>query len=113
LKNHPEVYTTIDESAAKIVEGFAQNHKELGVAYTINRVGSMFTQFFTNRPVHNFDDAKASDTVMFGRYFQGMLREGIYLAPSQYEALFVSAAIGDSEIDRIVTAHKKVIKSLI
>lgn len=113
LKEHPEVYTQIDHTGHALVEGFRQNHKELGVDYTINRVGSMFTLFFTSKQVQNFDDAKSSDTALFGRYFQGMLRQGIYLAPSQYEALFISTAIGSSEIDQIVSAHKKVINTLI
>lgn len=113
LKEHPEVYTQIEQTGKTIEEGFRQNHKELGLDYTINRVGSMFTLFFTSKPVRNFDDAKSSDTALFGKYFQGMLRQGIYLAPSQYEALFISTAIGSSEIDQIVSAHKKVINTLI
>ncbi len=112
LKGNPSVYTKINESAKQIVAGFEENHKELGLKYTINQVGSMFTLFFTDQPVRNFDDAKKSDTILFGKYFQGMLREGIYLAPSQYEALFISNSIGEQEIAKIVAAHKKVITTL-
>ncbi len=113
LKENPSVYSKINESTTKIVTGFKNNHKELGVDFAINQVGSMFTLFFTNKAVTNFEDAKTSDTALFGNYFQGMLQEGIYLAPSQYEALFVSTAIGDAEIEKIVTAHKKVLSKLL
>lgn len=113
LKQNPSVYTQIEQTGKAIEEGFLQNHKALGVDYTVNRVGSMFTLFFTANKVQNFEDAKRSDTALFGKYFQGMLRQGIYLAPSQYEALFISTAIGNAEIDQIVGAHKQVINTLI
>jgi glutamate-1-semialdehyde 2,1-aminomutase len=64
----------------------------------------MFSVFFTDKPVHSLEDAKTSDTEAFGRYFQAMLRRGIYLAPAQYEALFVSTAITDDLVDMYLTA---------
>jgi glutamate-1-semialdehyde 2,1-aminomutase len=87
-------------------------HTEQGLNYTINQVGSMFTLFFTDQPVTDFHAAKASDTGQFASYFQGMLAEGIYLAPSQFEAMFISAAINDGIIDRILQASKKVLKNV-
>lgn len=113
LNTHPEVYTTINNSANELVNGFKDNHSKLGLDYTINQVGSMFTLFFTNKTVKNFEDAKTSDTALFGKYFQGMLREGIYLAPSQYEALFVSTAITSKEIETTIKAQHKVLSSIL
>jgi glutamate-1-semialdehyde 2,1-aminomutase len=86
--------------------------KSMGLNYTINQIGSMFTLFFTDREVCNFDDAKTSDTALFGKYFKGMLSKGIYLPPSQYESWFLSTALGDSEYDQIIAASKKTLRSL-
>jgi glutamate-1-semialdehyde 2,1-aminomutase len=113
LKENNWVYEKINATTNTLVEGMRQNMNELGLNYTINQVGSMFTLFFTNKKVVNFEDAKTSDTQLFGKYFQGMLREGIYLAPSQYEALFVSTAIGDIEIEKTLAANKKVLTNLL
>lgn len=112
LYTHPEVYSQLDSATNSIVAGFKQNHKELGIDLTINHIGSMFTLFFTNSQVANFDQAKLSDIPKFGKYFHAMLNQGIYLAPSQYESLFVSTKIGQSEVEQIVTAHKKSLKDL-
>jgi glutamate-1-semialdehyde 2,1-aminomutase len=68
-------------------------------------MGSMFTLFFTSEPVVDFNSAKKSDTQLFGKYFHAMLEKGVYLAPSQYEALFISAAITDQLSDEIVKAN--------
>lgn len=113
LKENNWVYEKINATTNTLVEGMRQNMNELGLNYTINQVGSMFTLFFTDKKVVNFEDAKTSDTQLFGKYFQGMLREGIYLAPSQYEALFVSTAIGDLEIEKTLAANKKVLTNLL
>jgi glutamate-1-semialdehyde 2,1-aminomutase len=79
----------------------------LGFALPINSIGSMYTLFFAGRQdIYNFDDAKTSDTNLFARYFQGMLQRGIYLAPSQYESLFISTAIEAEHIEQILVAHK-------
>ena len=72
----------------------------------------MFTLFFTNQSVNNFADAKTCDTELFGRYFRAMLDKGIYLAPSQFEAMFISTAIGNSEIERIIAAHTETLAQL-
>jgi glutamate-1-semialdehyde 2,1-aminomutase len=105
LKEHPEVYTQLEQTTATMVAGMQQNMQKLGVTYTINRVGSMFSIFFTEQPVYDFDTAKASDTALFGRYFNGMLQRGVYLAPSQYEALFVSTAISGELAEQYVQAN--------
>jgi len=105
LQEHPEVYTQLDNTTAGLVAGMQQNMQQLGINYTINRVGSMFSIFFTEQPVVDFDSAKTSDTALFGRYFNAMLNRGIYLAPSQYEALFVSTAITDKLAAQYVQAN--------
>ena len=105
LKENPEVYTHLNLVTDKLVSGMQENMHKLKVDYTINRVGSMFSIFFTNQPVNDFESAKTSDTAMFGRYFNAMLQKGIYLAPSQYEALFVSTAITEKIADEYIQAN--------
>jgi glutamate-1-semialdehyde 2,1-aminomutase len=105
LKAHPEVYTQLEERAAKLCAAAPSN-------LTVNRVGSMFTFFFTDQPVTDYESAKRSDTAMFGRYFRGMLERGIYLAPSQFEAAFLSAAHSDADIDVTVQAARESLAAL-
>ena len=105
LATHPEVYEQVERNTTAIVEGFRDNLKKLNLNYTINHVGSMFSLFFTEQPVTDFRSASTSDTKLFGRYFQQMLSRGIYLAPSQFEALFISTALTDELIERIVKAN--------
>lgn len=112
LNDHEEVYTQTKSSTDAIVAGIRQNLAELELDYTINQLGSMFSLFFTSQAVNNFEDAKSSDTELFGKYFRGMLDRGIYLAPSQYEALFISTAIQKDEIDVIVKANREVLEVL-
>jgi len=104
LKRHPNTYSYLNEISSYIVSGIRDSLKKKGLNYTINQVGSMFTLFFTGERVINFTTAKTSDTALFGQYFQSMLKRGIYLAPSQYEALFISAAIDQQIADRIIRA---------
>ena len=73
----------------------------------MKRVGSVFTFFFTDAPVTDYESAKRSDTERFGRFFRGMLERGIYLAPSQFEAAFLSAAHNEADIDRTIAAAKE------
>jgi glutamate-1-semialdehyde 2,1-aminomutase len=99
LKDHPQVYTVIEERTAELC---AETFK--GV--TINRVGSMFTFFFTDEPVTDWNSAKKCDTEQFKRFFHHMLERGVYLAPSQFEAGFVSYAHGVDEIRQTVEAAR-------
>lgn len=112
LNEHPDTYTILNRTSQRIVDGFKQNLESLGLHYTINHIGSMFSLFFTHSNVVNFDSAKTSDTALFGRYFQKMLEKGIYLAPSQYEALFISTAITDDLADRIIAANKEALQEI-
>ena len=78
---------------------------------SINRVGSLLTVFFLDRPVMNYDDAKASDTAAYGRFFQAMLAQGIYLPPSQFEAWFLSGAHATRDVDDTIRAARKAFKA--
>ncbi|HEY8415988.1 MAG TPA: aspartate aminotransferase family protein, partial [Thermaerobacter sp.] len=81
-----------------------------GIPYCVQRVGSMWTGFFHPGPLRNLDDVKASDTDFYARYFHGMLREGVYLPPSAFEAAFVSLAHTDHEIAFTVEAHARALR---
>lgn len=112
ITDNPGVYASLAKSGLALKNALSSDLNELGLNYTINQIGSMFTLFFTDKEVNNFSDAKTSDTALFGRYFKGMLDKGIYLPPSQYESWFLSAALGDSEYDQIITASKATLRSL-
>jgi glutamate-1-semialdehyde 2,1-aminomutase len=113
LDSHPEVYHRLEDIGNTLTNGMKENMQKLGVNYTLNHVGSMFTLFFTDKPVNNFEDAQTSDTALFGRYFQAMLKRGIYLAPSQYEAMFLSTAITDEHIKTILQANYDSLKEVL
>jgi glutamate-1-semialdehyde 2,1-aminomutase len=100
LKTHPEIYGQLEARAAELCSAAPP-----GV--TVNRVGSMFTFFFTEGPVTDYDSAKRSDTARFGRFFRAMLDRGIYLAPSQFEAAFLSAAHSEEDIRKTVAAARE------
>ncbi len=104
LDTHPETYNRLEAVGNALAEGFRGNLQKLGLNYTINHIGSMFSLFFTEQEVYDFESAKTSDTTLFGKYFQAMLRRGVYLAPSQYESLFLSTALTDEHIDTIIRA---------
>lgn len=97
LKAHPEVYGQLEARAAALCASPPD-----GVM--VNRVGSMFTFFFTDRPVTDWESAKRCDTARFGQFFRGMLERGIYLAPSQFESAFVSAAHTEEDIRQTIGA---------
>ncbi len=100
------VYTRLTNKGESLANGIKSQLDKLGKQYTINQLGSMFTLFFTDVPVNNFNDAKKADLQLFGQYFQGMLKRGIYLPPSQFESWFISDAIGDEEIALILAASE-------
>jgi glutamate-1-semialdehyde 2,1-aminomutase len=112
LKKNSTVYSQINNTTARLVSEMTSEIKSAGFNYTINSVGSMFTLFFTDKEVIDFDTAKTSDTALFAKYFQSMLSQGIYMAPSQYEAMFISTAIDSKIVDQILTAHRKALKEI-
>jgi glutamate-1-semialdehyde 2,1-aminomutase len=86
--------------------------KSANVAVQFNVCGSMFCGYFTSEPVHNLADAMKSDRERFKKYFHGMLNEGVYLAPSQFEAGFLSTAHSAADIEKTVNAAARVMKAL-
>jgi len=107
LKEHKEVYARLDKLSADLVAGVAAAAKAAGMPMTHNRVGSMFTWFFTKGPVTDWESASKSDTEAFGRFFRNMLDSGIYLPPSQYEAAFLGAAHSEEDVAKTVAAAKQ------
>ena len=102
----PGCYDKLESTAAKLEAGFANAATEAGVPVTLNRVGSIMSCFFTDKPIRNFADVQATDIARFKKFFAEMLKQGIYLAPSAYEAMFVSLAHTDADIEKTVQAAK-------
>jgi glutamate-1-semialdehyde 2,1-aminomutase len=98
-------YDRMEEKAARLEKGWLQNISDKGLSYSINRVGSMMTMFCSDEPVANFEAACNADQEAFSRYFWGMLDEGVYIAPSQFEGAFVSDAHSNDDIDQTIEAH--------
>jgi glutamate-1-semialdehyde 2,1-aminomutase len=107
------IYRTLEERSAKLCNGVADAAAAAGVEVTTNRVGSMWTSFFTNEPVTNWESANKSDRARYGRFFHAMLNEGVYLAPSQFEAGFVSITHTDAIIDQTIEAARKAFQALL
>ena len=106
----PGFYENLDKKADLLATGLEKAAEKAGVKARVDRAGSMLGLFFTDRDVKNFEDAKTSDLDMFAAYYKGMLEKGIYLAPSQFEALFVSAAHEVEHIDKTIEAAEEVLK---
>ena len=100
----PGVSEQLEATAARLTDGIAAAFTRAEVPSTINRVGSMFTGFFNAGPVDTLAVVEQSDTAAYGRYFHALLERGVYIAPSQFEAGFVSIAHTDADIDRTITA---------
>ncbi len=112
LLHQPNVYDQLESTSAKLEEGFRENLESAGVPAQINRVGSMFCQYFSEQPVRNFQGASGADRNRFNNYFVSMLDQGIYLAPSPFEAGFVSLAHRDIDIEHTIETHSKALRSL-
>lgn len=105
-------YARLERLSEQLAAGLGEAAREAGIAVQQNRVASMQTMFFTETPVTDYASAKTSDTGKYGRFFRGMLAEGIHLAPSQFEAAFVSAAHTEEHIERTLSAARKVLRTL-
>jgi glutamate-1-semialdehyde 2,1-aminomutase len=113
LKENPAVYHNINQAGVVLAEGLRSQIKEFGIKASVNQIGSMFTLFFTDEQVVDYDSAKKSDTAMFGKYFQSMLELGVYMAPSQFEAMFISNAIDKKITETILAASYQSFKKSI
>ncbi|XP_023511405.1 glutamate-1-semialdehyde 2,1-aminomutase 2, chloroplastic isoform X2 [Cucurbita pepo subsp. pepo] len=108
----PGTYEYLDKITSELVEGLVSAGKKAGHAICGGYINGMFGFFFTDGPVHNFEDAKKSDTAKFGRFHRGMLEQGVYLAPSQFEAGFTSLAHTSEDIQHTIAAAEKVFKQI-
>jgi glutamate-1-semialdehyde 2,1-aminomutase len=108
----PAVYRALDAAGATLEAGMREAAKRASIPVQFNRCGSMFCGYFTDKPVHNLADAMNSDRGRFAKFFHGMLQEGVYFAPSQFEAGFISTAHGPLEIENTLTAARKVFATL-
>ena len=106
LREHKDIYAKLDKLAGEVVAGVAAAAKDSGVTMCHNRVGSMFTWFFTQGPVTDWTSAEKCDTQAFGNFFRAMLENGIYLPPSQFEAAFMGAAHTEQDAQQTIAAAK-------
>jgi glutamate-1-semialdehyde 2,1-aminomutase len=106
------VYDRLEQLGAQLESGMRDAAKSAGVPVTFNRCGSMFCGYFTSEPVWNLADAMKSDRERFKKFFHGMLEAGVYLAPSQFEAGFISTAHDEADIEKTVGVAATVVKSL-
>lgn len=102
LNTHPETYQYLENITSTIANGIQMGAQKAGVDVQINQIGSMYSVFFTSQPVSDFDTAKTSNVDYFSQYFNAMLDSGVYLAPSQYESLFVSTCITNKIAEEII-----------
>jgi glutamate-1-semialdehyde 2,1-aminomutase len=107
-----DAYERLEALGAQLEQGLRHSAKSAKVEVQFNRVGSMFCGYFTSQPVHNLSDALRSDRTLFAKFFHGMLEEGIYLAPSQFEAGFLSTAHSEEDIEKTVSAATTVMRRL-
>jgi glutamate-1-semialdehyde 2,1-aminomutase len=108
----PSIYERLELSSAQLCEGLSAAARNVGVTTITNRVGSMFTTFFTEGPVFDWQTANSCDRQLYGRFFHAMLDQGVYLAPSQFEAGFVSVAHTEEIIGRTIEAARKGFKKI-
>ena len=110
LLSEPRVYDLLEKKSKKLCDGLQKNVHELEISAQFTRVGSMFSMFFTDQIIKNFDSVKTCDTEFFKRYFTALLEEGVYIAPSQFEVGFMSAIHSDEEIDQTIAVSLKALK---
>jgi len=107
-----EIYATLEVRSAQLENGIKNNLAKLDLPYQYQRIGSMGCLFFTDKPVQNLDDAMQCDTEMFGKYYHQMLKQGVYLPPSQFEANFISAVHSEKDIETTITYNKKALQDI-
>lgn len=113
IKENKNLYNTLEEKSKYLEDGLKDNMKRLNKSYATTRVGSMSCLFFTEESVNNFSTALKSDAKLYGKYFHKMLERGIYLAPSQFEATFVSTAHSTEDLDKTIEANYLSLKELL
>lgn len=106
------VYDMLTRKTQKLAQGLRDIAQELGLPIWVNSLGAMFSAFFTEEPVRDFKSASTSDVQLFGAFFRGMLERGVYLAPSQFEAVFLSTVHTEEDIQYTLEQARAVLKSL-
>ncbi len=112
LNEHPEIYLRIENDAIWLAAQLRALEEQYHTGCTVNQIGSLLSVFFTERPVTDFVGAKSSDTARYAAYFRAMLAQGIYLAPAQFEAMFVGAAHTKDDLMNTVLAASRVMQEL-
>ncbi|MBV8228824.1 MAG: aminotransferase class III-fold pyridoxal phosphate-dependent enzyme, partial [Planctomycetaceae bacterium] len=112
LRDRPP-YERLEALSARLEEGLRRAAVDAKVPHVVQRVGSMITLFFNPDPVHDYDDARRSDTKLFARFFWEMLARGVYLPCSQFEAAFVSAAHTEADIDHTIAAASEALRAIV
>ncbi|MFO7446080.1 MAG: glutamate-1-semialdehyde 2,1-aminomutase [Ignavibacteriaceae bacterium] len=110
IKENPDIYNVLEDNSAYLEKGIKENLKAVNKKYALNRIGSMLTLFFYEGDVNDFNSAVKSDTALYGRYFHEMLNRGIYLAPAQFEAQFVSTMHTKEDLDKTISASREALE---
>ena len=113
IHDNPQVYDELEKKSVYLENGFKKNLKEVGKNFAMTRVGSMSCMFFTEENVTDFNSAVKSDTELYGKYFHEMLNRGVYLAPAQFEAMFISTEHSKEDLDKTITAHLESLKAIL
>jgi len=113
IKEHPEIYIQLEKNSSYLEQGFKENLKSINKNFAINRVGSMMCMFFTESQVNDYKTAITSNTELYAKYFHSMLKEGIYLPPAQYEAMFISTAHSLADLDKTIKSNYNSLKAII
>lgn len=108
----PGVYDDLIRKTKRLAEGFREAAEDVGVPCQVNQVGTMLTCFFTDGPVTNYEEASQVDKKRFAAYFRSMIEQGIMIAPSPFETMFMSTAHTDSDIEKTIAAHRKALESV-
>jgi glutamate-1-semialdehyde 2,1-aminomutase len=112
LLRQPGTYERLEATSARLAEGLSRAARRAEVPVATNRVGSMFTTFFCEGPVTSYATAARADTARYARFFGAMLERGVYFAPSQFEAAFVSLAHGESEVAATIEAAEQAFRAV-
>lgn len=111
LRDNPQIYVELEEKAKRLEVGLRNNIEKLGLNYTINRAGSLVCLFFAQGPINNYDDVTKCDVEKFNKYFKELINRGILLAPTQFEAMFLSNAHTNEDIDYTINASYEALKA--
>lgn len=111
LRDNPQIYLELEEKAKRLEDGLRNNIEKLGLNYTINRAGSLVCLFFAQGPINNYDDVTKCDVEKFNKYFKELINKGILLAPTQFEAMFLSNAHTNEDIDYTINASYEALKA--